>query len=212
MNEYGASECLTIAFACSEQWLHVNDDWVIVEAVDADHHPVRAGEPSDTALITNLANRVQPVIRYDIGDSIVVHPGACACGNPMTAIRVEGRRDDVVVLPGDGHHVRVPPMALTTIVEEATDVHRFQIVQRGDDSLIVRLGVDSEVQRRHKFAAAAKALRRFLESQGVRSVQLVSDAAPPQPDARSGKLRQVIVERGARDAAASIERQIGAFG
>ena len=117
----------------------------------------------------------------------------------MTAIRVEGRCDDVIVLPGNGSPVRFAPMALTTVVEEATDVHRFQIVQRGDDRLVVRLGVDSEAQRRHKFAAASKALRRFLASHGVRALHLVSDATPPQPDARSGKLRQVIVEPAEQD-------------
>ena len=98
MNEYGASECLSIAFGCPERWLHVNADWVIVEPVDAAYRPTPAGDTSHTVLITNLANRVQPVIRYDLGDAIVAHPGRCACGNPMPAIRIEGRRDDVVVL------------------------------------------------------------------------------------------------------------------
>ncbi|MBS0326409.1 MAG: phenylacetate--CoA ligase family protein, partial [Proteobacteria bacterium] len=40
VNEYGASECMSIAFGCSEDWLHVNAEWVLVEPVDADDRPV----------------------------------------------------------------------------------------------------------------------------------------------------------------------------
>ena len=32
VNEYGASECMSIAFGCDEGWLHVNADWVAARA------------------------------------------------------------------------------------------------------------------------------------------------------------------------------------
>ncbi len=65
VNFYAASECLFMASSCGQGWLHVNDDWVYLEPVDADYRPVPPGQPSETVLITNLANRVQPVLRYD---------------------------------------------------------------------------------------------------------------------------------------------------
>ena len=71
LNEYGASECMSIAFSCGDGWLHVNADWVILEPVDAAHRPVPPGDASATVLLTNLANRVQPVIRYDLGESVI---------------------------------------------------------------------------------------------------------------------------------------------
>ena len=43
MNEYGASEFLSIGYGCAERWIHVNDDWVIVEPVDRDHRPTPPG-------------------------------------------------------------------------------------------------------------------------------------------------------------------------
>ena len=139
-NEYGASECLSIAYGCREGWLHVNADWVLLEPVDCNYEPVPAGEASHTVLLSNLVNRVQPLLRYDLGDSIVVNPQPCACGNALPAIEVEGRCDDVVGLrAADGRLVQVPPMALTTIVEEAGGVHRFQIVQDAADALRLRL-------------------------------------------------------------------------
>ena len=36
------------------------------------HRPVPAGRLSHTTLLTNLANHLQPLIRFDIGDRIVL--------------------------------------------------------------------------------------------------------------------------------------------
>lgn len=85
-----------MAYDCEEGWLHVNNDWVILEPVDADYDPTPPGEPSHTVRLTNLANQVQPIIRHDLGDTVVARPGPCPCGNPLLAIRVQGRRDDVL--------------------------------------------------------------------------------------------------------------------
>ena len=79
---YSASECMAMAYDCAHGWLHVNSDWVILEAVDADGRPTAPGEASHTVLLTNLANRVQPIIRYDLGDTVLARPDPCPCGNP----------------------------------------------------------------------------------------------------------------------------------
>src|SRR5439155_1103574 len=39
INEYGASECMSIAFSCGERALHVNSDWVVLVPVDRDFSP-----------------------------------------------------------------------------------------------------------------------------------------------------------------------------
>ncbi len=195
VNEYGASECMSIAFGCPAGWLHVNADWVIVEPVEADHSPTPPGQPSHTVLLTNLANRVQPVIRYDLGDAVTANPERCSCGNPLPAIRVVGRRDDVLSLGArDGAPVRLIPLALTTVVEEATGVHRFQIVQRRADALALRLDVDDPRHRSQVFEAAVAGLRRYLDAQGLSDIVVELDGCAPVVDARSGKLRQVVRE------------------
>lgn len=85
-----------MAVDCDHGWLHVNSDWVVLEPVDADHAPTPPGIASHTVLLTNLANRVQPLIRCDLGDSVLARPDPCPCGSPFPAIRVQGRRDDVL--------------------------------------------------------------------------------------------------------------------
>jgi phenylacetate-coenzyme A ligase PaaK-like adenylate-forming protein len=91
INEYGASECMSLAYSCPAGWLHVNADWVVLEPVDRHYQATPAGESSHSVLVTNLANRVQPIIRYDLGDSILVKPDPCGCGSPLPALRAEGR-------------------------------------------------------------------------------------------------------------------------
>ena len=194
VNEYGASECMSIAFGCREGALHVNEDWVVLEPVDRNFQPVPPGETSHTVLLTNLANRVQPVIRYDLGDSVLVAPEPCPCGSPLQAIRAQGRQDDVVTLTtAGGVAVSLVPLALTTVVEEAADVHRFQIVARPPYRLALRL--EHGEARRAAWHAAARALSRYLAAQSLGNVEITLDPQPPARDPRSGKLREVIVER-----------------
>jgi phenylacetate-coenzyme A ligase PaaK-like adenylate-forming protein len=195
VNEYGASECLSIAFSCREGALHVNADWVIVEAVDAQNRPVANGTASHSVLITNLANRVQPIIRYDLGDSVRMRDGRCACGSDLPALEVQGRCDEVLVLPGRGGARRILPMALTTVIEEASGVHRFQVVHDGARTLRLRMPHGPAGERAHAFDDASRATARFLAEQGCDPVDLRLDAGEPTLDARTGKLRQVIVER-----------------
>jgi phenylacetate-coenzyme A ligase PaaK-like adenylate-forming protein len=195
VNEYGASECMSIAYSCREGWLHVNADWVTLEPVDRDHRRVAPGVASHTALLTNLANRVQPLIRYDLGDSILEKPDACACGSALPAIHVHGRRDDILGLQApDGSTVQLSPLALTTVVEEAARVHRFQIVQTGPDQLALRFDAADAGERAEQWGAIETALRAYLTLQSLSNVRIRLDSQAPVPDARSGKLRQVIVE------------------
>ena len=45
-----------------------------MEPVDDAYQPVPRRRTSHTVLVTNLANRVQPLIRYDLGDRVQVAP------------------------------------------------------------------------------------------------------------------------------------------
>jgi phenylacetate-coenzyme A ligase PaaK-like adenylate-forming protein len=99
---YLASEALALTSRCRQGLLHVNADWNIVEPVDDAFRPVPAGELSHTVLVTNLANRVQPLIRYNLGDRVQLAAGACACGSPFPTLRVEGRSGDVLSFAAAG--------------------------------------------------------------------------------------------------------------
>ena len=200
MNEYGASECLSIAFGCREGWMHLNTEWVILEAVDALGNAVAPGELSHSVLVTNLANRLQPIIRYDLGDRVTMLPVPCPCGSPLPALRVEGRGDATVEMrTSRGARVRLAPLALSTVVEEAAGEHRFQIAQTAADRLVVRFDAGgSEAKRAQVWRHASRALGSYLASQSLPNVRVVLDRAPPRLDPRSGKLHAVTIETACR--------------
>jgi phenylacetate-coenzyme A ligase PaaK-like adenylate-forming protein len=189
-DSYGASEFLPIAWECSRGCLHVNDDWVILEPVDAERRPIAPGRRSHSVLLTNLANRVQPLIRYDLGDSITLHPDPCPCGSRLPAITVEGRCDDTLEMPLErGGTGVVVPLALATVLEEEARVHDFQVVQTAPRKLQVRLAGDEATCRQ----AVRRALNAYFHAMGFSAVK-VEVAGEPRRDELSGKLRRVVRE------------------
>ncbi len=197
---YAASEFLGIAFDCEHGWLHVNADWVILEPVDEAYQAVPPGQASCTALLTNLANRVQPIIRYDLGDSITVSPDPYPCGSPLPALHVEGRRDEILYLQASGGEaVPLLPMALATVVEQTPGVRRFQVIQTAPATLTVRLNVAAGTDDALVWEMVARRLQDYLSGQGLPWVTVERAPEPPERDPNSGKFRQVWANAEAAD-------------
>jgi phenylacetate-coenzyme A ligase PaaK-like adenylate-forming protein len=190
---YSASEFPGMAYDCGHGWLHVHADWVVLEPVTADHAPVPAGQLSDTVLLTNLANRVQPLIRYDLGDRVLISPDPCPCGSTLPAMRVEGRTNDVLVLGSGDATVQLLPLSLGTVVEEVPGVRRCQLVQTAVAVLRVRLDVASSADPDTVWKHVLLRLHDHLADQGARDVRIERASEAPVVEQRSGKLRQVIV-------------------
>lgn len=188
INSYGASEFLALASPCRCGSLHVNSDWALLEAVDERHQPVPPGTTSHTCLLTNLANHVQPIIRYDLGDRIRIVPQACPCGSRFPVIEVEGRCDDMLELRGEaGRPVMLLPLAMTTVMEEQGGLYDFQIVQVAPD----RLELWSEAQA-PSMARARAALSAYLERQGAGQVAVTAVHRAPGRRGASGKFQRVV--------------------
>lgn len=192
VEDYGASECLNIAHGCRERRLHVHEDWVVVEPVDDRMQPMPCGEPSYTVLVTNLANRVQPLVRYDLGDSVTIDAERCPCGDERPTLQVSGRSDDVLEFDAShGEFVRVLPLAIETVLEEDGGLSRFQLTQTARDELSLRIETGDCLERRRAFDRAQDALARFLAQQGVRPVRVRLDDEAPKVEQVSGKLRRI---------------------
>jgi phenylacetate-coenzyme A ligase PaaK-like adenylate-forming protein len=190
-NSYGSSEFLPIAWECQHLNLHVNSDWVILEPVDVERRPVPPGTRSHSVLLTNLANRVQPLIRYDLGDAVTLHERPCSCGSIFPAIDVEGRCDDALVMPlALGGVGTVVPLALATVLEDEANVHDFQVVQTLTGGLKVRLAGEECGAA----ASVRRALRAYFRAMGFADVPLEIGGQPPHRDPVSGKLRRVVRE------------------
>ena len=70
-NVYAATETSGIAAECGEHaGMHLFEDLVITEVVDADNQPVPPGEYGAKVLVTVLSSRTVPLIRYEMSDSL----------------------------------------------------------------------------------------------------------------------------------------------
>ena len=190
---YAATEVPGLAIECTRGFLHVNSDWHILEPVDSDRRPVPPGVQSDSVLVTNLANRVQPIIRYGLGDRVTLQPHSCACGSPFPVVTVEGRTNDVLTLEDAEHQpVQILPLALGSVIEESPGVHRFQAIGTGPRELTIRLDVNDEATRTGVEREVERRVRDFLASHRVTDVTITCAAEPPRQEPRSGKLRQIL--------------------
>ena len=131
-----------MGYECNHGRMHINADWVIFEPVDANHNPVPAGQLSDRTLITNLANRVMPIIRYELGDRVTLLSKKCDCGITLPLIKVEGRTDEILRFKSpSGGLIPVLPLALWSVLKETPGVLKFQAIQISPDELKIRLRV-----------------------------------------------------------------------
>ncbi|MGC7098370.1 phenylacetate--CoA ligase family protein [Amycolatopsis lurida] len=189
-NGYAATELMQPIGGCSRHWLHVNTDWALIEPVDEDYRPTPPGRPSHTVLITNLANRIQPFIRYDLGDSVVRWPDPCPCGNPRPTIRVQGRAADALNLAdASGAVVRLSPLALGATVDRTPGVELYQIEQTAPTTLRVRLR--AEARPDHVWRAVHDAITGLLREHRLGHVTVERATEPPVQSA-GGKYRRII--------------------
>ncbi|GAB3399535.1 hypothetical protein GCM10027569_01750 [Flindersiella endophytica] len=188
---YGASECPYLTDGCAEGWYHVNSDWVVLEPVDADLRPTPVGQQSHSVLVTNLANRVQPIIRYDLGDSVLQRPDPCACGNPLPAIRVRGRAANLLTFGA----VSIAPLAFGTLVDRVPGVELFQVVQVSPDRLRIRLRTVAGADVEQVWATVLDAIRHLLADHGLNDVAVERATEEPEQSA-GGKYRPVIPYEG----------------
>lgn len=190
---YNASEATPLSLPCRQGALHLNTDWYLVEPIGSSGDPVPPGQRSDSLLLTNLANYVQPLIRYEMGDSVVIGAEPCPCGSPLPTVTPEGRTDELLRLPGrEGNQVVVMPMAIATTVEETPGVLRYQIVQTAPARLIVRLDEDAVSDRAAVWTEVCRRLEAFLAAQRVGAVIIELAAERPEVNPRNGKLRHVL--------------------
>lgn len=191
-NHYGASEFLNIASECSCGQLHANTDWLMLEPVDEKFRPVPPGHASATTLLTHLGNRVQPLLRYDLGDQITLATRPCDCGSPFPVIHVSGRNDPPLQVLGEaGATVLLLPLAITTVLEEQAGLYEFQLHQRDHQTLELQVPQSGEAVQA-ALARASQALQDYARLQGAAALTIRTRAGLALQRGHSGKVARVI--------------------
>jgi phenylacetate-coenzyme A ligase PaaK-like adenylate-forming protein len=194
LDTYACGECLFLANGChTHPGAHLNTDWALVENVDEANRPVAAGELGHKMLLTNLANTVQPFIRYEIGDRLLLATAACRCGNRLPRLaRVDGRSADFFwVRAGSGYR---PLLAypFQHAFEYLREVREWQAIQVERNRFVVRL----ELLPGAAFdqARARRKLDERLDTVGLRGELDVELTVVPRLDwdQRTAKFRRLV--------------------
>ncbi len=127
MNVWGCSEACVVANGYGpDSGMYVNEDFVIVEPVDADDKPVPPGEMSEKVLITNLFNAAQPLIRYELTDQVTVMEEPSPSGLSFFRVEdIQGRTDDIFSYGS----VRVHPILFRGPLARTPGMLEFQVRQ-----------------------------------------------------------------------------------
>ncbi len=189
---YSCTEGGTVACECRKQHFHVNNDWLIVEPVDANGNPVPDGVQSDKIYLTNLYNYTQPYIRYEVTDRVIMHHEPCGCGNTAPWLELEGRTDDVTTFTQEGKEIKIAPLSFYAVLKEVHSLRRFQVLVYPENRLELRIEEKDGVSKDAAFKEAKACLVKFLATQNIVQVTIMLSEEVPKQNPNSGKFKHII--------------------
>jgi phenylacetate-CoA ligase len=180
------------AFSCpAGRAMHLPDDLVIIEPVDSAGRPVAPGEPAAKLYLTNLYNRTQPLIRFEIADGLTVLDDVCPCGSAHRRITdLTGRADIVFEYE---NRVKVHPMALRLELHDERHLIEYQVRQTAHG-----VSVKVVTDRPDDLEQIRERLVRTLKTAGLRDPQVTIEVVDRLERLAAGKLRQFVPRLGGR--------------
>ncbi len=183
-NGYGGRDAGFIAHQCPQGGMHITAEDILVEIVDREGRVLPPGE-SGEIVVTHLATRDFPFIRYRTGDVGVLDDQPCACGRGLPLLKeIQGRTTDFIVAR-DGTVLH--GLALIYVLRDQPGIEEFKIVQESLDHTRVQIVRGPDYSDRSE-AEIREVFRKRL-GEGVEiEIQYVRRIEPE----KSGKFRYVV--------------------
>lgn len=138
-NGYGGRDSGFIAHQCPAGGMHITAEDIIVEIVDKTGSVLPAGRAGEV-VVTHLATRDFPFIRYRTGDIAVLTNEPCDCGRGLPMLKeIQGRTTDFVTTQ-DGTVLH--GLSLIYILRDIPDIKAFKIIQESKVRTRVQLVKD----------------------------------------------------------------------
>jgi phenylacetate-CoA ligase len=192
---WGCSEG-AYAFPCeARDGMHLPDDLVIVEPVDAQNHVVAPGQPAAKILLTNLYNGTQPLIRYEITDAMTLMAGTCPCGCAHRRITDLAGRGETLFFYDGGAVVHSLPVESVLLNDPTIGDLQVTQTRRGADVAVVPSGA-CDIER------IRLRLVELMAGSGLRDPEVTIRTVDQLERLWSGKVRkfQPLPARGAPEA------------
>ena len=185
-DQYGATETADIAAEYEGcRHLHLFEDLVIAEVVDEHYQPVPPGSYGSKLLVTTLFSRTQPLIRYELNDSVRISAETCPSGLPFAILEgIQGRVEDTLYVPAkSGDRVAIQSLVFNRIMD-ILPISGWQVTQNADDTLTVLI---SGARDNVKDGELEHTLSQALAEQGASVPSIKVQRIPTIPKTPSGK-------------------------
>ncbi len=181
---YGSTETKEVAWQCRmADGYHINEDEVLVEIVDDLGNVLPPGRPGHI-VITDLHNKVMPLIRYLNRDKGLILQQSCRCGLEFALMKpLTGRASEHITLP-DGR--RITPFRFTTSIEKTEGLLQYQIIQERNDTIRVKTLFEKGC-----FAQGSAAIRSILSDVTDKTMTIKLEKCDHIDPERNGKLMVV---------------------
>lgn len=169
---YGATEFNSIAHQCDYGNFHLNADYCVLELPDQ-------SQGVGKLLLTNLTNRIQPVIRYEMSDEVEVEQRPCPCHRPLPILRIRGRSDETFHLrDAAGNYHALPPMPIQYLFNSQSGIRKFTVVHQRQNHLRISFSTFEEAAFPDKARAIEAAFRQHLRTNGLADGDVTIDIVP----------------------------------
>jgi phenylacetate-CoA ligase len=148
LNRYGSREVGLIASECEQQsGLHLCTYNNYVEILDSKLQNIKNGKTGEI-YVTNLHNKVMPLIRYQLGDRVTTASKNCSCQRGLPTIQtVKGRTVDVFInKKGD----LIDGEYFTHLFYHQEWLQQFQVVQKETEVIEIYVVVKNQSHIKNK--------------------------------------------------------------
>ena len=183
-NGYGGRDAGFIAHQCPEGSMHITSEDIVVEIVGGDGQVLPMGE-SGEIVVTHLATRDFPFVRYRTGDVGILSDELCACGRGLPVLKeVQGRSTDFLIAQ-DGTVLH--GLALIYILRDLPGIASFKITQESLDLTCVDIVRNDKYEMDNESAITEVFKQRLGHEVEVR-INYCDEIKPE----KSGKFRYVV--------------------
>ena len=184
-NGYGGRDAGFIAHECPGGNMHITAEDIVVEIIDEAGRVLPPGE-SGEIVVTHLATRDYPFIRYRTGDIGTLGDEACPCGRGLPILKdIQGRSTDFVVAEDD---TVLHGLSLIYILRDIPAVRAFKIVQETRSHTRALIVPEAGASIAGLDTTVIEGFRRRLGAGVEVSVEFVESI----PAEKSGKFRYVV--------------------
>ena len=187
IDQYASAEGAPFITECESGNLHIQPLTGVFEVLNEKLEEADEGE----LVVTSFTTRGTPLIRYRIGDSVVLAPKgyACDCGSTFPVVEALSGRTRDYIYRTDGSKINAVNISNST--KGVSGVIRFQVVQEAPGEVLVKVVCSDAFDdaQAHKFEDN---LRERLGCETSIEIHKVRDL----PRERSGKFRMLVNRTG----------------